>query len=300
MQKGTRIATKVLDGVRISNRLRDKISYTVSAIYRESGKRPGIAVVHMGDTLEMERYVYAKKLLAHSLGIEFHEVHLPKSTDTKTLQSAIQELNRRRDINGVIVQLPLPQHLDSSVILNTIDPDKDVDGCNAFNQGQLYNSDFKTLINVPCAAPPSLHVYKIPTHRKRAVIIGNSALVGYPCFCMLQRMGCTCSMCHKDTVNVPSYTREADLVITAVGNPRMIKGAWLKPGATVIDIDELVGDADFESCLGVAGSLTPVPGGVALLTTAMLMKNTVQAMIRQEPGIRNYEMILEKSLFDSL
>lgn len=116
------------------------------------------------------------------------------------------------------------EHLDSSVILNTIDPDKDVDGCHAFNQGRLYNSDFKTLINVPCAAlamthflqisplsisdHPSLHVYKIPTHRKRAVIIGNSALVGYPCFCMLQRMGCTCSMCHKDTVNVPSYTRE--------------------------------------------------------------------------------------------
>ena len=179
-------------------------------------------------------------------------------------------------------------------------------------------------------SPPSPHLYKIPTYRKRAVIIGNSALVGYPCFCMLQRMGCTCSICHKDTVDVPSYTREVRCVFgCSLGGlschscrqSAHDQGIMAQAGSDcrrhryamfeeqqwhlyVIDsssnLDELVGDADLDSCLGVAGSLTPVPGGVALLTTAMLMKNAVQAMIRQETGIRSYEMIRDESLFDSL
>lgn len=188
----------------------------------------------------MARYVYAKKQLAHNLGVTFYEYQYPASTSTKFLQDVIQNLNQRRDVDGIIVQLPLPstqhaisvlslEHIDSSAVLDTINPSKDVDGCHSTNQGLLYSGKFESLTNIPCAALamvhflqisfrmsilqffvlfPLPHSYSIPTRGKRAVIIGNSALVGYPCFCLLERMGSTCTIVHKDTPDIPSLTRE--------------------------------------------------------------------------------------------
>jgi methylenetetrahydrofolate dehydrogenase (NADP+)/methenyltetrahydrofolate cyclohydrolase len=288
---------KLIDGKVYAERLRGQVAEQVAELKRAHGIQAGLAVVLVGEDAASQIYVRSKG--EHSLAAGMHSVthRLPADSDQHDLLQLIGELNADPLIHGILVQLPLPKHLDEKSVLAAISPDKDVDGLHVVNAGRLA-SGLPGLY--PCTPMGSMILLRETLGDltgKRAVVVGRSVLVGRPIAQLLLQADCTVTIAHSRTVDLPAVCREADILVAAVGRPRMIRGDWIKPGATVIDVGinrvpfddpekaaagrtKVVGDVHFKEACQVAGAITPVPGGVGLMTVAVLLQNTVTAARR--------------------
>lgn len=292
----------IIDGKVHAERVRTEVAAEVARLRSEHGLQPGLAVVLVGDDPASQAYVKSKG--EHSLAIGMHSVthRLPADTRQEELVRLVADLNADPLIHGILVQLPLPRHLDEKAVIAAIDPDKDVDGLHVVNAGRLVAGLPALVACTPVGCMILLKETLGDLTGKRAVVVGRSLLVGKPIGQLLLAADCTVTMAHSRTVDLPAVCREADILVAAVGRPRMIRGDWIKPGACVIDVGinrvpfddpikaaegrtKLVGDVHYKEALQVAGSITPVPGGVGLMTVAVLLQNTVTAAKRQA-GLR--------------
>jgi methylenetetrahydrofolate dehydrogenase (NADP+)/methenyltetrahydrofolate cyclohydrolase len=278
----------IIDGKAIAEALRREVAAGVAALKRERGITPGLAVVLVGEDPASQVYVRAKSKATEDAGMVAFEHKLPATTPEAELLALIGELNRRPDVHGVLVQLPLPSHIDTRRVIEAIDPTKDVDGFHPVNVGRL-SSGAKAL--VPGTPTGCLMLAKSVAPRlegMEAVVIGRSNIVGKPMAQLLLAENCTVTIAHSRTRDLPAVVRRADLVVAAVGRAEMVRGSWIKPGAIVIDVgiqrvaaadgkSRLVGDVAFAEVAEVAGAITPVPGGVGPMTVACLLRNTLQA-----------------------
>ncbi len=248
---------------------------------------PCLAVVLVGEDPASQIYVRNKGRGARACGIESREIRLPASTSEAEVLRVVDELNRDRGVHGILVQLPLPDAIDPARVALAIDPAKDVDGLHPQNAGRLVANERALVSCTPLGCIYILDRFNVPIEGANAVVIGRSDIVGKPVALLLLHRNATVTICHSRTRNLPEIVRRADIVVAAVGVPRLVKGDWIREGAAVIDVGmnrvdgKLVGDVDFEQANGRAGVLTPVPGGVGLLTIAMLLRNTVQAFETQ-------------------
>lgn len=276
--------TSILDGKAIALALRESVAQRAEKFREQHGRKPGLVVVLAGDDPASAVYVRNKEKAAAKAGFD-GKVHRLSSSVTQTeLHSLVESLNRDDGVDGILVQLPLPPHIDEEPILKAIDPAKDVDGFHALNVGALWSG---TQGLVPCTPRGCLYLLeqaKVPISGSRALVIGRSNIVGKPVAALLLAKSATVTIAHSRTADLAERCREADIVVAAVGRAKMVQADWLKPGAAVIDVgmnrDEhgkLCGDVDFEQAKNVAGVITPVPGGVGPMTIAMLMDNTLAA-----------------------
>jgi len=282
------MSATIIDGKAFAAGLRARIADGVTAFRAEAGRTPGLAVVLVGEDPASSVYVRSKGKATREAGMESIEHRLPADVPAEQLLALVGALNADRAIDGILVQLPLPRHIDEQAVIAAIDPDKDVDGFHPINAGRLATGlpGF-----VPCTPFGCVLLLKsvLPSlSGLEAVVVGRSNIVGKPMAQLLLRESCTVTVVHSRTQDVPAHIRRADIVVAAVGIPQMIKGDWLKPGATVIDVGinrtetGLVGDVDFASAVAVAGAITPVPGGVGPMTIACLLRNTLVSAGRRE------------------
>ena len=281
----------IIDGKAVAEALRTEVAAGAAQLKRERDITPGLAVVLVGEDPASQVYVRTKAKMTRAAGMLSLEHKLPADTSQAALLALIAELNRRPDVHGILVQLPLPKHIDSGVVIEAIDPTKDVDGFHPVNVGRLASGG-RAL--VPCTPSGCLILAKTVRPELAgldAVVIGRSNIVGKPMAQLLLAESCTVTIAHSRTRDLPAVVRRADLVVAAVGRAEMVKGSWIKPGATVIDVGiqrvatpdgkgRLVGDVAFEEVARVAGAITPVPGGVGPMTVACLLKNTLEAASR--------------------
>jgi methylenetetrahydrofolate dehydrogenase (NADP+)/methenyltetrahydrofolate cyclohydrolase len=278
---------RIIDGKAYAAALRGRIAAQVVRFQAAAGRSPGLAVVLVGDDPASAVYVRNKGKATAEVGMRGIEHRLPADTPQADLIALVHALNADPTIDGILVQLPLPQHIDERVVLMQIDPDKDVDGFHPVNAGRLATGldGF-----VPCTPLGCLMLLKDQLgdlSGKDAVVIGRSNIVGKPMAQLLIRESCTVTVAHSRTHDLPGVVRRADIVVAAVGRPAMVKGGWIKPGAIVIDVGinrtdaGLVGDVDFASAADVAGAITPVPGGVGPMTIACLLSNTFDSAVRR-------------------
>ena len=279
---------KRIDGKAFAQGLRERVGEAVSRLQRDHGLTPGLAVVLVGEDPASQVYVRNKGKQTLEAGMKSFEHKLPDTTSETELLGLIDQLNADPDVHGILVQLPLPDQIDSHAVINAINPDKDVDGFHLINVGRLSTGASGL---VPCTPLGCLMLLKDELgdlSGKNAVVVGRSNIVGKPMAALLLAESCTVTIAHSRTQDLAGVCREADILVAAVGRPEMIPGDWVKPGATVIDVginriegDEgktrLVGDVDYASSEAVAGAITPVPGGVGPMTIACLLRNTVQA-----------------------
>ncbi|HRD67228.1 MAG TPA: bifunctional methylenetetrahydrofolate dehydrogenase/methenyltetrahydrofolate cyclohydrolase FolD [Candidatus Competibacter sp.] len=282
----------IIDGKRYAARLRAAIAAQTAQLRSDYALTPGLAVVLVGEDPASQIYVRNKGLQAREAGMNSFEHRLPATATQAELLARIGELNRDPAVDGILVQLPLPKQIDPDAVIEAIAVEKDVDGFHPWNAGLLAVGGTGM---VPCTPLGCLMLLKDQIGElagKRAVVLGRSNIVGKPMAALLLREHCTVTIAHSRTRDLADECRRADILIAAVGKPRMVKGDWLKPGATVIDVGinriptedgkgRLVGDVDFESAVGVAGAITPVPGGVGPMTIACLLLNTLTAACRQ-------------------
>ncbi len=281
-------AARVIDGKAIAAEVRRSVAAEVEQLKKEKGLTPGLAVVLVGEDPASQVYVRNKARQTTEAGMRSFEHRLPASTSETELLKLIDDLNRSKDVHGILVQLPLPPQIDTRKVIEAIDPAKDVDGFHPINVGRLSAGE-RSL--VPCTPAGCIILAKSVQPELRgleAVVIGRSNIVGKPVAQLLLREDCTVTIAHSRTRDLPGVVRRADLVIAAVGRPEMVRGDWIKPGAIVIDVginrvegpdgkSRLVGDVAYEEVAQVAGAITPVPGGVGPMTIACLLKNTVSA-----------------------
>lgn len=275
---------RIIDGKATAAALRAEIGREVAAIKAARGIVPGLHVVLVGEDPASKVYVASKEKLAVEVGMNSVAHRLPADTTEAQLLAKLAELNGDDNVDGILVQLPLPKHIDTGRIIDAIDPAKDVDGLHPINAGLLAGGKNGL---VPCTPLGSMLLLKqaLPSlSGLDAVVIGRSELVGRPVAQLLLQADCTVTIAHSRTRDLPAVVKRADIVIAAVGRPRMVKGDWIKPGATVIDVGinrlpdgKLTGDVDFAEAVKVAGAITPVPGGVGPMTIACLLKNTLTA-----------------------
>jgi methylenetetrahydrofolate dehydrogenase (NADP+)/methenyltetrahydrofolate cyclohydrolase len=282
---------KLIDGNLFSAKLRETIAARVSEMKEAHRVTPGLAVVLVGEDPASQVYVRTKGKRTLEAGMNSFEHKLPADTPEDSLLLLIESLNKDPAVHGILVQLPVPRHIDTQKVIEAIDPAKDVDGFHPVNVGRLATG-MDAL--VPCTPLGSLLLLKDNLGKLGgldAVVIGRSNIVGKPMAQLLIKESCTVTVAHSQTKDLPAVVRRADIVIAAVGRPEMIKGDWIKPGATVIDVGinrielpdgktRLVGDVDFASAVKVAGAITPVPGGVGPMTIACLLRNTLVACAR--------------------
>ncbi len=290
----------IIDGKAIAAGVRARVAEVVADIKKKRGLVPNLTVVLVGDDPASQVYVRNKGRQTQETGMDSATHRLPVETPEADLLSLIRSLNEDRTCNGILVQLPLPDHIDEGKVLRAVDPDKDVDGFNLINVGRLWTGADSM---VPCTPYGCLTLLKQTLHEltgKSAVVLGRSNIVGKPMAALLLREHCTVTLAHSRTRDLPALCREADILIAAVGRPEMVRGDWVKPGATVIDVginrveapelgtredgtpkSRLVGDVAFAEVKLVAGAITPVPGGVGPMTIACLLRNTVIATSRQ-------------------
>jgi methylenetetrahydrofolate dehydrogenase (NADP+)/methenyltetrahydrofolate cyclohydrolase len=288
---------KIIDGKARAAEMSETITADVAELHQSTGIRPGLAVVIVGEDPASQVYVRNKKRTAESCG--FHSVQrtLPATVSQEDLLQEISGLNSDPDVHGILVQLPLPGHLDELAVTQAILPQKDVDGFHFQNIGMLTSGNLSEAF-VPCTPAGCMLMIRNELgddlSGKSAVIIGRSNIVGKPMASLLLQANATVTICHSRTRDLPTVTREADILVAAVGRPDMVKGDWIKPGAIVIDVginrvekivdgesrSGLTGDVDFESARSVAGAITPVPGGVGPMTIIMLMANTLTSARR--------------------
>lgn len=278
---------KIIDGKAYAEGLRARMAKAVNTLKADHNLTPGLAVILVGEDPASKVYVANKAKQTVEVGMNSWEHRLPAETPEVDLLALVDKLNQDKACHGILVQLPLPSHIDSTKVLSAIDPDKDVDGFHVVNVGRLSTGQESL---VPCTPTGSVMLAKDVLGNLsglEAVVIGRSNIVGKPVAQLLLAENCTVTIAHSRTKDLPAVVRRADLVIAAVGRPEMVKGDWLKPGACVIDVGinrierdgkgKLVGDCDFASCAEVAGSITPVPGGVGPMTIACLLRNTIVA-----------------------
>ncbi len=283
------MTAEIIDGRAFADRLRATIAEAVQAFVAAAGRKPGLAVVLVGQDPASEVYVRSKGKATIAAGMESFEHRLAETASQEELIALVEQLNADDRVDGILVQLPLPQGIDEKVVIAAIDPAKDVDGFHVANAGKLAVGEEAL---VPCTPLGCLLMLKerigdLSGHD--AVVIGRSNIVGKPMAQLLLQENCTVTVAHSRTRDLPAVVRRADIVVAAVGRPHMVKGDWLKPGATVIDVGinrvpaeeegktRLVGDVDFESAKATAGAITPVPGGVGPMTIAVLLRNTLVA-----------------------
>jgi methylenetetrahydrofolate dehydrogenase (NADP+)/methenyltetrahydrofolate cyclohydrolase len=280
--------TQIIDGKAIAAHLREEIAADVARL-KAAGTVPGLAVVLVGDDPASRVYVSMKEKACEQAGIYSDEHKLPAETTEAQLLALIDELNRNARIDGILVQLPLPKHIDENKVLEAISPAKDVDGFHPYNVGRLVTGNPLFQPCTPYGVMKMLEHSGVELAGKEVVVVGRSNIVGKPVALMCLAKHATVTICHSRTRDLPEQVRRADVVIAAVGRPEMIKGDWIKEGAVVIDVGvnrvgekKLVGDVDFEGAKGRARAITPVPGGVGPMTITMLLYNTVESAKRRE------------------
>jgi methylenetetrahydrofolate dehydrogenase (NADP+)/methenyltetrahydrofolate cyclohydrolase len=285
------LSAHIIDGKAFSAKVRSKIADKVSALKSAHGITPGLAVVLVGSDPASQVYVRSKGKQTVEAGMNSFEHKLDADTPEDVLLALIDDLNADDSVHGILVQLPLPGHLDETQVINRIAPEKDVDGFCIANVGLLGTGQKSMMPCTPLGCLLMLRDYHGSLSGKNAVVIGRSNIVGKPMAQLLLNDSCTVTIAHSRTQDLAEVVRGADIVVAAVGRPEMVRGNWIKPGATVIDVGinridtedgktRLVGDVDYDSCAAVAGAITPVPGGVGPMTIACLLANTVTACCR--------------------
>ena len=278
------MAARVIDGAAVAAALRAQIAEQTAAL----PFTPGLAVVLVGDNPASAVYVRNKDRAAQSAGISAQTTRLPAGVPAAELMDVIERLNADPEVDGILVQLPLPDTIPPRPILEAIDPAKDVDGFHPLNAGRLQDGIDVLAPCTPSGVMRLLAAAETPLRGARAVVLGRSTIVGRPMAALLLAADATVTIAHSRTVDIAAECRRADILVAAVGRPEMVRGDWIKPGATVIDVGinrlpdgRLVGDVAYAECAAVAGAITPVPGGVGPMTIACLLDNTVKAALRR-------------------
>ena len=285
-----KVAT-IIDGKAFSANLRAEIARKVEIVKSKNNLTPGLAVVLVGEDPASQVYVRSKGKQTVEAGMNSYEHKLDAGTSQADLLALIDQLNNDADVHGILVQLPLPEHIDEESVINSISVDKDVDGFHLSNVGKLAIGAKGIVPCTPLGSMMMLKDHLGDLSGKKAIVVGRSNIVGKPMAALLLAESCTVTIAHSRTVDLPAECREADILVAAVGRPEMVKGSWIKPGATVIDVGinriirddgstRLVGDVEFDSASQVAGAITPVPGGVGPMTIACLLHNTLQQACR--------------------
>ncbi len=280
--------TQRLDGKALATRIQTELAEQITGFIKDGHRPPGLAVIMVGDNPASAAYVRNKERSCERVGITSFGKHLPATTSQQELLDLIHQLNQDDQVDGILVQLPLPDHLDAITLLHAIDPDKDVDGLHPLNMGRLVRGEDGLRSCTPYGVMRMLAAYDIDPTGKQALVIGRSILVGKPMALMLLEADATVTVAHSGTKDLTSLTRQADILVAAVGRAGMITADAVKPGSVVIDVGinrvevpggkaKLVGDIDFASVEPVASAVTPVPGGVGPMTVAMLLENTVKS-----------------------
>jgi 5,10-methylene-tetrahydrofolate dehydrogenase/methenyl tetrahydrofolate cyclohydrolase len=294
-QKEEHVA-RVISGKKISEKVHEELKAEVEKIKKATGQAPNLAVVLVGARKDSQTYVRMKTKACEKVGIGSEQHDLAADAPQAELEKLIQTLNADAKINGILVQLPLPEHMDAEAVLALIDPKKDVDGLHQINNGDLFRRGTRADL-IPCTPLGCIRLLdeaKVKIEGANAVVVGRSALVGKPVAMLLLSRNATVTVCHSRTANLAEVVGGADIVIAAVGRAQMVKAAWLKKGCTVIDVGinavddstrkrgyRLVGDVEYKEAKKICGAITPVPGGVGPMTVAMLLKNTTKAFYMQ-------------------
>jgi 5,10-methylene-tetrahydrofolate dehydrogenase/methenyl tetrahydrofolate cyclohydrolase len=289
------MSAQIIDGKAIAATIRGEIAAEVEAMTAQYGKVPGLAAVLVGERRDSQTYVRMKKKACAEVGITSFGHDLPEDISQEELLKVVRDLNANPEVNGILVQLPLPDHIDDEEVLGGVDLEKDVDGFHPINIGRLSMKRRDPLF-VPCTPKGCIELLDrsgIEIEGKRAVVLGRSNIVGLPVAMLLLHRNATLTICHSRTQDLPGVVREADILIAAVGRAEMVRGDWVKPGVSVIDVGinavddptrergyRLVGDVAFDEVKEVAAAITPVPGGVGPMTIAMLLRNTTDSAKR--------------------
>lgn len=279
------MSAQILDGKAMSATLRAEIAERVAAL-KAKGVTPGLAVILVGEDPASQIYVRNKGIGCEQTGMHSVTIRMPEQTTQQELEAQIRALNEDPAIHGILVQLPLPAHLDEAAALAVIVPEKDVDGFHIQNAGKLLNGLEGVVACTPKGALEMIRRTGIDLNGKEAVVVGRSNIVGKPMAMLLLLQNCTVTMCHSRTKDLAAHTRQADVLVAAVGRPNFITADMVKPGAVVIDVGinrvdgKVVGDVDYDAVSQVAGWITPVPGGVGRMTITMLLSNTLEAAER--------------------
>ena len=275
---------QIIDGKKVSAQVKEEVRNQTLELKEAYGITPGLAVVIVGDDPASRVYVNNKKKACEVVGFKSEEYALPASTTQEELLELVNTLNNKQNINGILVQLPLPEHLDDKAVIEAINPQKDVDAFHAVNVGKIMLGEYDFLPCTPSGVMEMLHAYDIPVSGKNCVVIGRSNIVGKPMAMLLLHENGTVTICHSRTKNLAEVCRGADILVAAVGKPKFVTSDMVKEGAVVIDVgmdrDEngkLCGDVDFENVKDKCSYITPVPGGVGPMTISTLMKNTLKA-----------------------
>lgn len=275
---------QIIDGKKVSAQVKEEVRKQTLELKEAYGITPGLAVVIVGDDPASRVYVNNKKKACEVVGFKSEEYAMPASTTQEELLELVNTLNNKQDINGILVQLPLPEHLDDKAVIEAINPQKDVDAFHAVNVGKIMLGEYDFLPCTPSGVMEMLHAYDIPVSGKNCVVIGRSNIVGKPMAMLLLHENGTVTICHSRTKNLAEVCRGADILVAAVGKPKFVTSDMIKEGAVVIDVgmdrDEngkLCGDVDFENVKDKCSYITPVPGGVGPMTISTLMKNTLKA-----------------------
>ena len=280
------MAATLIDGRAVAKALKEEIAQRTQAMIAQ-GVTPHLAVVLVGEDPASQVYVRNKENGCIKAGIRSTVIRLEEDCTQQELEETVKRLNADASVDGILVQLPLPKHLNEASVLRLIDPDKDVDGFHAMNSGRLMNGQPGFVPCTPLGVMKLLEAYGIDPAGKHAVVIGRSNIVGKPMAMLLLRANATVTICHSRTQNLADITRQADILVAAVGRANFVTADMVKPGAAVIDVGinrvdgRLVGDVDFDAVSGVAGYITPVPGGVGQMTIAMLLANTLDAAAKR-------------------
>ena len=276
------MTARIIDGKSIAKELRESLAPRVAAL-KEQGITPGLTVIVVGDDPASAIYVRNKERACVKLGMNSQVLRFPAETTQEEILNTVRLLNQDDSVHGILVQLPLPRHIDEQAVLRAIDPDKDVDGFHAMNAGRLMNGESGFVACTPKGVMRLLEVSGVELDGKNAVVVGRSNIVGKPMALLLLQKNCTVTIAHSHTKDLAAVTRSADILVVAVGRAGFITGDMIKPGAAVMDVGinrvdgKLCGDVDFEPVSQKASYITPVPGGVGKMTIAMLMDNTVAA-----------------------
>jgi methylenetetrahydrofolate dehydrogenase (NADP+)/methenyltetrahydrofolate cyclohydrolase len=276
----------ILNGKALVAQIREQLHDRIQTLQPQIGRPPGLAVLMVGDNPASAVYVRNKEQACEKVGVASFGQHLPTGTSQNQLADLIEQLNQDDRVDGILIQLPLPDHLDAVALLHRLDPDKDADGLHPTNLGRLVRGEPGLRSCTPAGVMRLLAEYDIDLQGKKSIVLGRSILVGKPLALMLLEANATVTIAHSKTIDLPALTREADLIFTAIGAPQFLTAEMVKPGAVVVDVginrivdsigqSKLVGDVDFEGVSAIASAITPVPGGVGPMTVAMLLQNTV-------------------------
>ncbi len=282
------MTAQIISGTQLASQIKSNVAQQISQYVAQGKRAPGLAVILVGADPASQVYVGSKRKSCAEIGITSQSYDLPENTTEQALLELIEELNQDTEVDGILVQLPLPKHIDSTKVIEQISPEKDVDGFHPYNVGRLCQRIPTLRACTPYGVMKLLETTGISFYGKHAVIVGASNIVGRPMALELLLAGCTVTVTHRFTEDLASHIRQADILVVAVGKPKFIKGEWIKEGAVVVDVGinrlegKLVGDVEFDIAAQRASYITPVPGGVGPMTVAMLMQNTLSAYEKQQ------------------